>query len=133
MGEVRTAEVLILDDLGAERCTKWAREKLYRLVSYRYQQDLPIVASRNLTPDDLTDELGVDGEKSIIQPYGSADPEGYVFRCSGRVTKQDSRSIGSTRVLRRFRQAGYDVGQRFPVEWNEVSDGSSASRIAEDR
>lgn len=34
--KIRDAEVLVLDDLGAESDSSWAAEKLYRLVDYRY-------------------------------------------------------------------------------------------------
>ena len=41
--EVRTAPLLILDDLGTESATAWAREKLYQLFNYRYNARLPTV------------------------------------------------------------------------------------------
>jgi DNA replication protein DnaC len=41
--EVRTAPLLILDDLGTQTATPWAREKLYQLFNYRYNAELPTV------------------------------------------------------------------------------------------
>ena len=41
--EVRRAPLLILDDLGTESATPWAREKLYQIVNYRYNTRLPTV------------------------------------------------------------------------------------------
>ena len=41
--QVRTAPMLILDDLGTESATPWAREKLYQIVNYRYAAKLPTV------------------------------------------------------------------------------------------
>ncbi len=41
--EVKTAPLLILDDLGTESATPWAREKLYQLFNYRYNARLPTV------------------------------------------------------------------------------------------
>lgn len=41
--EVRTASLLILDDLGSQSTTPWAREKLYQLINYRYNKGLPTV------------------------------------------------------------------------------------------
>jgi DNA replication protein DnaC len=41
--EIRTAPFLILDDLGTESATPWAREKLYQLLNYRYNARLPTV------------------------------------------------------------------------------------------
>ena len=41
--EVRTAQLLILDDLGTQSMTPWVREKLYQLFNYRYSAKLPTV------------------------------------------------------------------------------------------
>lgn len=41
--EVRRTPLLILDDLGTESATPWAREKLYQLFDYRYNARLPTV------------------------------------------------------------------------------------------
>lgn len=45
--EIRTAPVLILDDLGTESPTAWAIEKLYQLINYRYNARLPTVITTN--------------------------------------------------------------------------------------
>lgn len=48
--EVKTAPLLILDDLGAGATTTWAREKLRQLFNYRYVARLPTVIT---TADEL--------------------------------------------------------------------------------
>lgn len=45
---VRSAPLLILDDLGAYRSTPWAHEKLYQIVNYRYLSRLPTVITSDL-------------------------------------------------------------------------------------
>ncbi|HEX6031689.1 MAG TPA: ATP-binding protein [Tepidiformaceae bacterium] len=40
---VRSAGLLVLDDLGAERSAEWAEEKLYQIVNYRTLMKLPTV------------------------------------------------------------------------------------------
>jgi len=35
---MREAELLVLDDLGAQHATDWAREKLFQLINFRYNQ-----------------------------------------------------------------------------------------------
>lgn len=66
--------VLILDDIGAERATAWANEKLFELVNERYQADLPIVFTSNAKPEDaIREERVVDriyGMASLIQLSG---------------------------------------------------------------
>ena len=41
--EIRTTPLLILDDLGAQSTSPWAREKLHQLFNYRYNAELPTV------------------------------------------------------------------------------------------
>jgi DNA replication protein DnaC len=45
--EVRTAPVLILDDLGTESSTPWVQEKLFQVFNYRYNARLPTVITTN--------------------------------------------------------------------------------------
>jgi DNA replication protein DnaC len=51
--EIRTAPLLILDDLGTQSMTPWVREKLYQLFNYRYNAELPTV----ITSSDTLDEM----------------------------------------------------------------------------
>ena len=41
--EIRTAPLLLLDDLGTQSMTPWVREKLYQLFNHRYNAELPTV------------------------------------------------------------------------------------------
>lgn len=41
--QVKTVPLLVLDDLGAERSTPWAEEKLYQLIVHRHNPGLPTV------------------------------------------------------------------------------------------
>jgi DNA replication protein DnaC len=55
--EVKTAPLLILDDLGTESATNWAREKLYQLFNHRYNARLPTVITTATHIDDLDPRL----------------------------------------------------------------------------
>ena len=44
---IRGAFLLVLDDLGTENTTPWAREKLYQLVNHRYNERLPTIVTSN--------------------------------------------------------------------------------------
>ena len=48
-----SSDLLILDDLGAERDTPYAQEFVYAVVDGRYQQRKPMVVSTNLTRQEL--------------------------------------------------------------------------------
>lgn len=55
---IREVGVLVLDDLGTENTTPWAREKLFQIINYRAMQRLPlVVTSNNIRPDQ---KLGID-------------------------------------------------------------------------
>jgi DNA replication protein DnaC len=51
--DIRTAPLLVLDDLGTQSMTPWVREKLYQLFNYRYNRELPTV----ITTADSLDEM----------------------------------------------------------------------------
>ncbi len=73
---VRTAPVLVLDDLGAQTGTPWADEKLFQLVNYRYNACLPTVFTTNLTVADLEARLAsrlTDPQVSTILLMGRFD------------------------------------------------------------
>lgn len=50
------AELLVLDDLGAEKATDWSREILFRLLNARLNRGAPFALSSNLPPSQLEDE-----------------------------------------------------------------------------
>lgn len=41
--EVKTSNLLVLDDMGSQSATPWAREKLYQLLNHRYNAELPTI------------------------------------------------------------------------------------------
>jgi DNA replication protein DnaC len=51
--EIRTAPLLVLDDLGTQSMTPWVREKLYQLFNYRYNAELSTV----ITTSDSLEEM----------------------------------------------------------------------------
>jgi DNA replication protein DnaC len=51
--EVKNAQLLILDDLGTQSASPWAREKLYQLFNHRYMARLPTVITTSSKMEDL--------------------------------------------------------------------------------
>ncbi len=45
--QIRDAGLLILDDLGTENTTPWAKEKLYQIFNHRYNEGSPTVVTSN--------------------------------------------------------------------------------------
>lgn len=55
-------DLLVLDDLGAEKTTDWASERLYVLVNERYNRRLPTIVTTN----ESLDELGARGYGPLV-------------------------------------------------------------------
>jgi len=55
--EVRKAPLLVLDDLGTESASPWAREKLYQLFNHRYAARLPTVITTAKTSEEWDPRL----------------------------------------------------------------------------
>ncbi|MEK7681832.1 MAG: ATP-binding protein, partial [Chloroflexota bacterium] len=55
--QVRTAPLLVLDDLGGQATTPWAGEKLRQIVGYRYNARLPTVVTVEGALDDVDERL----------------------------------------------------------------------------
>jgi DNA replication protein DnaC len=54
---VKSAALLVLDDLGTESATAWAREKLYQLFNHRYNARLPTVITTAVPIEQLDPRL----------------------------------------------------------------------------
>jgi DNA replication protein DnaC len=48
-------EVLVLDDLGAHRVTDWVEDTVTSLITYRYNQNKPLIATTNLRDSEAGD------------------------------------------------------------------------------
>lgn len=53
IGRLNRARLLIIDDLGAERGTDFALEKVYSIIDSRYRAKLPIILTTNMSYEDM--------------------------------------------------------------------------------
>lgn len=78
--EVRSAPLLILDDLGAHSGSPWAEEKLFQIVNHRNNHLLPTVVTTNLPleklPPRLVSRMTVSG--SILLAINAPDYRGGI-------------------------------------------------------
>jgi len=89
--EVRTAPLLILDDLGTQSATPWAQEKLYQILNYRYNARLPTVITSNRSLEELDLRLRSRfNDRDLCQIYTILAPD---FRGSG--VAQDQSELSS--------------------------------------
>lgn len=61
------ADMLIIDDLGNENLSKWALEKLYKIISNRYDNELPIVITTRFNKEQLIEQLSVENDTEIAE------------------------------------------------------------------
>jgi len=59
MQRLLDADLIILDDLGAEKITPFAGQELFNVINHRMNRRLPIVVSTNLTVGELEETYGV--------------------------------------------------------------------------
>lgn len=56
--QLRTVQLLLIDDLGVAKNSEWVEDITYRLVNGRYEQMMPTIFTSNLAVDQLRDALG---------------------------------------------------------------------------
>jgi len=54
----RTIPILIMDDLGAHNYTEWSRNRIYSILNYRMNEQLPTIITTNLDFDEIEQHLG---------------------------------------------------------------------------
>ena len=52
-------DLLILDDLGAERTSGWVRDRLYLIINRRYERMKSLIVTTNISLNDLKEQVGV--------------------------------------------------------------------------
>lgn len=77
----RQADLLLLDDLGAEQVarTGWIEDRLLLVVGWRHDEGLPTVYTSNLSPRELVQQLGERIVWRIVESCG----EGNVVHVEG--------------------------------------------------
>lgn len=55
---LKTVQLLVLDDLGAEKSSEWTKSVLFEIIDYRYNELLPILVTTNCPPKELKEKIG---------------------------------------------------------------------------
>lgn len=56
--ELAAVRLLVVDDLGAAKGSEWTEEVNYRLINYRYENELPTLITSNIQAKELSANLG---------------------------------------------------------------------------
>lgn len=93
-------EILLLDDLGAHRVTDWVEDTVTAIITYRYNQRKPLIATTNL-PDP---EMG----GTLIEKSGLAAAHSYKTTLEERVgARARSRLFEMCTVVRMWAASDY--------------------------
>lgn len=84
--EVRSASLLVLDDLGTENSTPWATEKLFQIINYRYNQRRPTIITSNRDLDRMDPRIASRIKDRGICTHLYIDAKDYRER-RGRVSR----------------------------------------------
>jgi DNA replication protein DnaC len=93
LDEMREVAVLVLDDLGAEKPSDWARERLYVVINHRSLSRRPTFITTNRSLEELEHAIG---ERVMSRLYGDA----LVIRLTGG----DYRRLERERRLQNIRR-----------------------------
>jgi len=77
LDRLANADLLHIDDLGAEHRTDWVLEQLYTILNARYQDERAVIVTSNLDPLELGEQLGerivsrLEGACELLPFYGA--------------------------------------------------------------
>jgi len=94
-------DLLHIDDLGAQHTTPWRLEQLYSIVDARYQAGRPIVATTNLMPSALAEQMG----RQILTTV-TEDRDGQKSEERREVSNDASEVVGQRIVSRLVEMCG---------------------------
>lgn len=72
------AKLVILDDLGAERSTDYAIEKVYNIINTRYLGGKPMILTTNLTLDEMKNETDIRYKRIFDRIFETCYPMQFI-------------------------------------------------------
>jgi DNA replication protein DnaC len=124
--EMRTAPILILDDLGTESSTPWAQEKLFQIFNYRYNARLPTVITTNHELEEIALRLRsrlVDPDLTRIVSITAPD-----YRRVGVAQDQSDLSSLSLHPEQTFDSFDLRKGELRREEWEHLKQALDTAR-----
>jgi DNA replication protein DnaC len=106
--EIKSAPLLILDDLGKERSTPWAIEKLYQIVVHRHNARLPTVVTTMVDFTLEREPIGSRVQDPAVGQFIKIDAPDYRNQAPGYRNQAKEHTGRRTRPRRSARRAGGD-------------------------
>lgn len=128
--QVRTAPLLVLDDLGTHSSTPWAQEKVFQLLNHRYNAQLPTVITTAVALESLGYLRHRISDPAIAQVWMLEQHEDTLFQYQGSLAMDllrqmtfrtfDSSGMNANRRQQEILKGAYDAALRFaqdPQDW----------------
>ena len=107
--QIRSAPLVILDDLDAYSGTPWAKEKFGQVVAHRFHAALPTVFTCDRSPEEIDARLGARlTDPSLVQVFTLAQREWPRYMHIGGMTRDRLSAF----TFNSFRPGGKSVGGR---------------------
>ncbi len=129
--QVRSAPLLVLDDLGGQSATPWAQEKLYQIINYRYVARLPTIFTLSLPLEQLdirwrTRLADVDIARICDTGSSYSDPDGEKWgnldkSLAGRMTFDSFDTLGN--AADRFQRQSLEYALAYARDFAKAPDG----------
>jgi len=117
---IRNTQLLILDDLGVENPSGWAKEKLFQLLNYRYVKALPTVITTNTPLDELDPRISsrmMEGD--VVKHIKILAPD---YRALSRVDDED-KSFSKLHLYNHMRFSTFATDSIDPEEEGNLNRG----------
>lgn len=85
-------DLLIIDDIGAEKTSDWVQEIIFLIIDNRYRRNKPVMATSNLEPKELAERIGKRSYDRVLEISQPIENKATSYRrevARGRVSKFD--------------------------------------------
>jgi DNA replication protein DnaC len=87
------ADLVVLDDLGAERLTDWTQEKIYQVINSLYINEKPVIITTNVNLEtEFEDRVGARIYDRVIEMCRLVEIKGWSYR--QKIAERRLKSIG---------------------------------------
>ncbi|MEE6450505.1 ATP-binding protein [Gottfriedia acidiceleris] len=80
MKSLLECDLLVLDDIGAEKLTDWVQEVMFNIIDGRYRKKLPIFYTSNLKPVELSNQIGARSYDRLVETSLTIENKATSFR-----------------------------------------------------
>ena len=123
--QICNVPLLVLDDLGVENPSGWAKEKLFQLLNYRHAKVLPTVITTNTTLDELDPRISSRMMEGAVVKHIQIEAPDYRKRI--RHSKKDQH-FSNLHLYHRMRFDTFKTDSLLPEEAANLKEALEAAK-----